>query len=44
MAGALVLRFTADFWAFEGSWYDSSLKGSTRILTGLPVDGAKVGT
>lgn len=43
--GALLLHFTGDFWAFEGSWHDGSLtEAEQRPDNGYRWTGAKVGT
>lgn len=44
-SGGLVLRFTGDFWAFEGSWHDGGLtKAEERPDNGYRWTGAKTGT
>lgn len=44
-SGALVLRFTGDFWAFEGSWHDGSLEEDAQgANNGYRWTGAKTGT
>lgn len=44
-SGALVMRFTGDFWAFEGSWYNGSPDQSGEHPDkGFRWTGAKAGT